>query len=270
MSLDQDQSHSELSHVSLGDNQGNRMQSGRDSSDSENSDNAMDETPESLQDDFSSLESQPSSLVANNTAAPPENTQDIQGERTAANVEEITVRQSDGTPDTCNEGKSNAQKSTKDETLQTASADAPAQNPDKEDTKSTTSQSGSGKGTKTNDPKNQKTDIKNSKNKKDPGTTRQPTLDQNANVEPNVKKTEQHNQKGKTQQDQLQKQTEATKPKMVSGPQTSSKVMRTKLYGKLSLLRDRILHFILSIDIILTSLTYIFSIQYIFNVICTG
>ncbi|XP_029014016.1 E3 ubiquitin-protein ligase rnf213-alpha isoform X2 [Betta splendens] len=230
----EDESHSDLSHVSLGDNLGNKTQSGRDSSDCESSDNAMDETPESLQDDVSSLESRPSPLLAMDTAAPPGDAAAIQNEG----------RQSSNTPENSTKEKSNAQTTTKNETLKETPADAPAQHPTTEDTKST-SQSGSGKGTQAKDPESQKPDRQNSKNKKDTAientnvketeqtksknkkeqeknkkdtTAKQPTLDQNTNV----KETEQTNKsKGKHQQNQ--KENEATTQQMVFGQKTSLK-----------------------------------------------
>ncbi|XP_070779019.1 E3 ubiquitin-protein ligase rnf213-alpha [Enoplosus armatus] len=213
--------HSDLSHVSMGDTPGKKT-----TSDSESSDNPMDETPDSLQDGSSSLESQPSSLAANVTAAPPEDTQVTPSKKTAATAETRTGRQSEEAPGKPDEGESNAPKSIQDQTLETAPADTPTQHPASEDSKSTTSQSGSGKGTKATDPKDQKTDRKNSKNKKDTTATKQPTLDQNANVEPNVKQTGQNKQKGKSQQDVTQKPTAATGQK-IFGPQTRSKADNT-------------------------------------------
>lgn len=231
MPSDQDQSLSDLSHVSPGDNQGKKTQDGRDSSDSESSDNAMDETPDSLQDGFSSQESQPTSLAANITAAPPEDTQVIQSEKIADTVEARTTRQSEDAPSNPNEGESSAPKSTQDQTLKTAPRD-PTQSPTSEDGKSTTSQSGSGKGAKATNPRDQKTDRKNSKNKKDMVTTNQPTLDQNANLDSNAKQTGQAKQKEKSQQGHRQEQPAAAEQRMVFGPQTSSKVMVTKMYEK--------------------------------------
>ncbi|XP_023265809.1 E3 ubiquitin-protein ligase RNF213 [Seriola lalandi dorsalis] len=222
MLSDQDQSHSDLSHVPPADNQKKRTQDGRDSSDSEGSNNAMDETPDSLQDEFSSMESQPSFSVADSTAEPDsEGTQVIQSEKAAAAEETNTARQVEDAPGNSNEGESNAQKSTQDQKPTTAPADTPTQHPTSEDSKSTTPQSGSGIGTTATNPKDQKTDRK--KSKKDTVSTKQPTLDQNANMEPNVKQTGQTKQKGKSQQEQKPKQTVASEEKMVFGPQTSSK-----------------------------------------------
>ncbi|XP_051243364.1 LOW QUALITY PROTEIN: E3 ubiquitin-protein ligase rnf213-alpha-like [Dicentrarchus labrax] len=222
LSLDQDPSQSELSQVSLGDNQGQTTKGERESSDSESSDNAMDETPESLQDGLS-LESQPSSLTANTPAAPSEHAQVIQGETTAAPMETASSEEAPGNPD---EGESNAPKSTQDQRLKTALTDTKNKQPTSEDSKSTTPQSDSGKGTKATNSKEQKTD-KNSKNKKDTVPTKQPALDQNANVELKVKQTGQTKPKGKSQQEQKQKQAPAAEQKMVFGSQEPSKAHST-------------------------------------------
>ncbi|XP_078124896.1 E3 ubiquitin-protein ligase rnf213-alpha-like isoform X2 [Sander vitreus] len=216
-----------LSHLSLGDNQGRRTQGGKDSSGSESSDNAMDETPDSLQDGPSSQESQPSSLAANIPATPPEDTHIVESEKAAATEEARTVGQPEEAPGNPDKGENNTPKSTPDQTLNTAPADTPTPTPTpiSGDSKITTSQSGSGKGTKATNPEEQKTEKKNSKNKKD--TAKQPALDQNANMEQNVQQTEQGKPKGKSQQDQKQKQAVVTKQKMVFGPQNISKADST-------------------------------------------
>ncbi|XP_038557039.1 E3 ubiquitin-protein ligase rnf213-alpha [Micropterus salmoides] len=218
----QDQSHSDLSHVSMGDNQGEKTKDRRDSSDSESSENAMDETPDSLHDGSSPLESQPSSLVANNTAAPAEDTQIIPSEKTAAPEKARTGRQSEEATGNPDEGESNAHKFTPDQALNRAPADTLTQLLTSEDSKSTT-QSGSGKGAKATNPKDQKTDRQNSKNKTDIAATKQPTLDQNANVQPSVKQTGHNKQKGKSQQEQKQKPAVVAEQKMVFGTQAPSK-----------------------------------------------
>lgn len=223
MSSDHNQSHSDLSLV---DNQGQKTKGGSESSDSESSANAMDETPDSLQDELSSLESQPSSLVANIPAAPSEDTQGIQRE-TAAKAEARGSEEAPGRPD---ERENDALASTQDQTLKTPTSDTPTQQPSSEDSKGTTPHSGSGKGTKAFKPKDQETDRKNSKNKTDTATTRQPALDQNANVKPDEKQTARSKQKGKNQQDPKQKP--AAEQQMVFGPQRPSKVMLTKMYEK--------------------------------------
>ncbi|XP_042247797.1 E3 ubiquitin-protein ligase rnf213-alpha [Thunnus maccoyii] len=226
LSSDKDQSLSDLSHISLGENQGKRTQGGRDSSDSESSDNAMDETPDSLQDEVSLLENQSSSSAAHSTAAPSEETQVIQSGKTAATSEPSTARQSEAAPGNHMEGENNEPKSTQDQTVKAAPADTPT-NPLSEDNKNTTSQLVTGKGTQPTNPKDQKTESKNSKAKKNTATTKQPIIDQNANVDPNAKQTGQTKQKGKNQQEQKQKQTVAAEQKMVFGPQTSSKAEST-------------------------------------------
>lgn len=222
MLSDQDQSLSDLSHVSLEDNQGQKTMSDRDSSDSESSDNAMDVTQDSLQDAVSSLDSQSSSLAANSP------------ETTAARVE---VKSSEETPHTTYEGERNAPKSTQDQTLNTTPTDTPTQQPVPEDSKSTTSQLDTDKGAKTTNTKEQKSAKKNSKNKKDIATqdTKQPALDQNANVEPNVKQTGQTKQKGNNQQAQKQKQNLEAERKAVGGSQTPTKVTKqSNIYEKQS------------------------------------
>ncbi|XP_037649475.1 E3 ubiquitin-protein ligase rnf213-alpha isoform X2 [Sebastes umbrosus] len=213
---------SDMSQVTLGDDQGKRTQSGRDSSDSESSENLMDETPDSLQDGPSSPpQNQPASLAANVPAAPLEDTQVDQSEAAAATVEAETAKQPEEAPGNPDEGESNAPKSTQDQTLKMAPADSPT--PISEDNKSATSQSSPGKETKATNPKDQKTEKKNSKNKKETAATKQPPLDQNANMEQNAKQSGQSKQKGKSQPDQKQKPAAAPGQKMVFGPQTPSK-----------------------------------------------
>lgn len=191
---------------------GNKTQSGKDSSDCESSDNAMEETPESLQDDVSSPESQPSSLVANSTAAPPGDAPAMRRAETAAQ------RQSSNTPE---KEKSNAQTPPKDETQKETPAGARAQHPATEDTKS---RSGSGQRTPAKDPENPKPDKKTSKTKKDTATTKQ--LDQNTGGKAHVTETEETN---KSKAKDQKKQNEATEQKMVFGKQTPPKVKLTKL-----------------------------------------
>lgn len=200
--------------MSLGENQGKRIQGERVSSDSESS--AMDETPDSFQDGVSSLESQSSSSAAADiAAAPSEDKHAVQSDK--------TIKQSDVAPDNHLEGESNVQKSTQAQTVKATPTDT-STNPKSEDNKSKT-QLGSGKGTRsTNHKEPQKTEHKNSKANKDTDTTKQPSIDQNANVDPNVKQTGQTKQKGKNQQEQKQKPTMPT-GQMVFGPQTQSKVM---------------------------------------------
>ncbi|XP_068575114.1 E3 ubiquitin-protein ligase rnf213-alpha isoform X2 [Cebidichthys violaceus] len=217
---DNSSSDQDLSHVPLEDNQGKKLQTGRDSSDSESSDNAKDEAPESLQDGPSSLESQPGSLTANIPAAPAEDTQVVQSETPASTVEARPARQPEEAPGNPDDEESNPPKSPQDQKLKTAPADTPT--PISGDGKSAASQSGSGDGTKPTNPQNQKTDKKNSKNKNDTSATKQSPRDQNANVEQNAKQTGQSKRKGKSQQDQTQKQNVAAEQNMVFGPQKPS------------------------------------------------
>lgn len=184
----------------------------------------MDETVDSLQDGLSSLESQPGSSRASTPAAPSEDSKVSQNEKTAATEEARNLEEAPGNPD---EGESNEGKSSQDQTLKTAPADTPAQQPMSEDAKSTTPQSDSGKEKKATNPNDQKTDKQNPKNKKDTATTQQATLDQNANEEPNVKQTGPTNQKGKDQQEQKQKQGPAAGQKRIFGPQSQSKARLT-------------------------------------------
>uniref|UniRef100_A0A3Q3IHL9 Uncharacterized protein n=1 Tax=Monopterus albus TaxID=43700 RepID=A0A3Q3IHL9_MONAL len=196
----------------------------------------MEDTSDSLQDGFSSLESQPSSSAPHSTAVLSEDTQVSQSEKTAATVEGSTVKQSDELPGKPDEGESNEQKSNQDQTLKTPPADTPTPHLVTEESKSTTSQPGSCTETKADNLSDLKTDTKkkkgttkqptvdhndtkDSKNKKD--TTKQPTVDQNANVEPNPKQTGQTKQKGKSQQDQKRKH------QVVCDSQTSSKAAST-------------------------------------------
>ncbi|XP_034566958.1 E3 ubiquitin-protein ligase rnf213-alpha [Notolabrus celidotus] len=210
-SSEQDQSLSEMSHVSEGENQGAKMKGGGDSSDSESSENIMDETPESLHEDPSSLESQPSSIVANTPAAPLEDKQVIQSGPTAEKEEAAAMTQSEEAPG----------KSTRDQSL---NSDTPTQRPPLRDGNMVTgmSQSDADKVKKTTDSKDKKTDRKNSKNKKD---TTQPTLDQNANMEKSPKQTVPGKQKGKSQE-QKQKPTEPAGQQKILGPGSQSKADR--------------------------------------------
>ncbi|XP_033998789.1 E3 ubiquitin-protein ligase rnf213-alpha isoform X4 [Trematomus bernacchii] len=213
LSSDQD-----MSHVSLGDSQGKKTQGGPDSSESESSENAMDDTPESLQDGPSSLESQPSSVAADIPAGPSEDKQEVQSEKEALALEARTPIHSGDAPGITVEGESNALKSAQDQTLNTAPADTqtPISEDSKSESKTVASQAGSGKGNKATNLQNENTEKKGSKKKKDFDTNKPPAMDQNANVEKNEKQTGQSKQKGKSQQEQKQNP-------MVFGPQTLSK-----------------------------------------------
>nr|XP_043906230.1 E3 ubiquitin-protein ligase rnf213-alpha isoform X2 [Solea senegalensis] len=156
---------------------------------------------------------QPSSVVADSTAAPPESTEVMLTEKPA-------VTEVQGEKASTDSNESNSQKSADDQTLKTAPTNSPSLHPTKED-KPGLNQSGDGKGKKAT--KDQKADMKTSK--KDTITTQhQPTLDNNANIESNIKQMGQTKGKGKSQQDLEPKQTDA---KMVFGQQTLSKVVST-------------------------------------------
>ncbi|KAM8845445.1 E3 ubiquitin-protein ligase rnf213-alpha-like isoform 2-T2 [Spinachia spinachia] len=202
----------DLYHVSLEDNKGK-------DSDSESSDNAKDETPDSLRDGSSSLESQPSSVSANTAAAPPKNTQGVQGETSATTAEESPARQPEEAPRKPDEEESSPPKSTPEKMLKTAPADTPAEI--SKDGDGAGSRSVSGKGTKPTNPQDQKADKKTLKNQKNTCAANQPAADQNANVGPKAKPTD--SQKEKSQQDQTAKRPEAAVPQMVFGPQNPSK-----------------------------------------------
>ncbi|XP_061567180.1 E3 ubiquitin-protein ligase rnf213-alpha-like [Cololabis saira] len=210
---DQEKSLSDQSYISAGDNQQQRRLRG-DSSDSESSDTAMNKR---RQDEFSSLETPPSSLVADNTVASSEETEVTQSENTGT-VEAGVAAQSEEATDGPKEGEHSAQNSTQDQTIKTAPADTPDQPPTSENK---TSQSAPGTGTeaanpKDAHPKDQKTAWKNANNKEETDITKQPAVVQDANVDPNGKETgdlkqkgnlkDSHKQKGKGQQDQGQKQ----------------------------------------------------------------
>lgn len=209
MPSDQDQSH-----MALGDNQGKSTEGGRDSSDSESSDNAMDTTPDSLQDRLPSLESQPSSLPANSIVAPAEDAQVNQTEGSGATEQANTEEESEVAAKIPTEKKSNAHKSSDNQPPKTATVDTPAQCPPSKDNKSATSQPAQSKGTETTTTKDPK--EKNPKNKKDADNPKQSKQDQNANVEANTKQAKENKQKGKNQQDQ--KQAVAPEQQKVFGP----------------------------------------------------
>ncbi|XP_060883381.1 E3 ubiquitin-protein ligase rnf213-alpha isoform X2 [Labrus mixtus] len=303
----QDQSHSDMSHVSVGENQRGKTKGEGDSSESESSDNAMDETPDPLQDGVPSQGSPSSSSTPNAPAAPPEDKPVSQSETSedkpvsqretsedkpvsqretsedkpvsqSEMSEDKPVSQSEMSEDKpvsqseTSEDKPVSQRETSEDQPvsqsemsedkpvsqsemsedkpvshsetsadkkeaasatqpedaksaqdQTLSTDTPTQRPPLRDGKAATSQPGAGKGTKTANSKEQKTDGKNSKNKKDTAATK-PTLDQNANVKTSPKPSEQSKKKGNSLQEQKkQKPAAAAAQKMVFGPQTPSK-----------------------------------------------
>ncbi|XP_072224665.1 E3 ubiquitin-protein ligase rnf213-alpha [Leuresthes tenuis] len=206
MSSDQDQSMSDLSHTSAGDNQANKKHDREDSTDSESSDNMMAEQP----DEFSSLEGQPSSLAANDSGrhTSPADTQVIQGEKPASTVGPSTEGQSQEAAGGLQskepkEGEGDAEKSAQDQMLKAAPGHTPGQ---PSVLKNKTSQPGSGEGTQPTNPKDQKTAMKNSKNKKETVNTEQAMLDQNASEDSTAKQTGEPKQKGKNQQEKGQQE----------------------------------------------------------------
>ncbi|KAM9843458.1 E3 ubiquitin-protein ligase rnf213-alpha-like [Aulostomus maculatus] len=261
---------SDVSHVGTGDNLGKKTQDV--SSDGESSDNAVGDALDSLQDGFSSLESQSSTLAADNMAAQSEDTQVSQNGKNAAALNEA--------PGNHMEKVSEIRKLIQDQTSKTPADDPLTQSPVSKENKNLTPEGkGSnnskdpnsnltpeGKGTNnskdpnanltlegkginnskdpnanltpegkgTNNSKDPNSNLtpegKGTNNSKDPNsggektsdtvTTTQPTLDQNANVDPSMKLTGQTKKRGNNQQDQKPKQ---AAQKMVFGSPTSSK-----------------------------------------------
>lgn len=202
------------------DHQAHTEEGERDSSDSEIPVNAMDERPYSDQGELSSLENQISSLAANTpvepaaktNVKPSEDTHVTMSEKSVASVEKISTDTSSGKPDgqKSNELKSN---------------DTVCHHATLEDSKNTTSQSGKGKKSKAANPPEPKTDKKNSNNKNDTTMTIQSSLDQNANLQPDVRQTKQTKQKVMIEQGKKQKEASASaETKMMFGPYPKSKV----------------------------------------------
>lgn len=181
--------------------------SGRESSDSESSDTTMDERPDSLQDVQSSLKIQPSSLAADS-------------EKAVGPVEARCCEE--GSPKAGGQA-SDGPKSTQGQKLKTAPADNLPQQPPPQDDKSMTSQSGPGKKSKATNYAEQNPD---SKKKKDITKTKQPVLDQNANVELNASQTGQTKQKRKNEPIQKPKAAPPAVQQMVFGPQKHSQVKK--------------------------------------------
>uniref|UniRef100_A0A3P9C4G5 CBM20 domain-containing protein n=1 Tax=Maylandia zebra TaxID=106582 RepID=A0A3P9C4G5_9CICH len=150
----------------------------------------MDTTPDSLQDRFSSLESQPSFLPANDVVAIAEDAQTNQSEKSDAPVQAKTVEQSEAATNSMNEMESNAHTSPDNQPQKTGPADTPAQRPASEDNKSTTPQSASSKGTKATTAKDPK--EKTLKNQKEADNAKKPKQDQNANVAANAKQSKEN------------------------------------------------------------------------------
>ncbi|XP_013865501.1 E3 ubiquitin-protein ligase RNF213 [Austrofundulus limnaeus] len=203
-SSDQDQSQSDQSLVSLED-KGKRTNADGDHTDSESSDDIMEDAPDSLQDDFHSLESQHSSLT--DTMASSENTQVTQGNKTASTDDATASGRSEETTVNAKEGESDAQGSDQDQTLNTGTADPPAQPPTSKTKKTKmTSQSGSAEQTKPTDVKEQTSGKKDQKNKKESANTAQSKLNQTANLAPKAKQTEETKQNEKNQDNQKRKE----------------------------------------------------------------
>ncbi|XP_028266969.1 E3 ubiquitin-protein ligase rnf213-alpha-like isoform X1 [Parambassis ranga] len=205
ISMDYNQNLSAMSSISL--EEGKSSHATTDFTDSEGSDKAIDETLDSLQDRFSSMESQPGSLAAMNTASSSEDTPVIQCEKLAS-----TAGQSEEAKSNLKEREGDAQKSRQDQTLHVAPADTQTQSPLSEGHKM--SPSDSGKGANSKDPK---VGGKNSKNVKDVVTTKQSTQVQNSSTELHERNT------GEAKGKQTRKQAETAGQQMVFGPQTSSK-----------------------------------------------
>lgn len=176
----------------------------------------MDERPDSLQDVPSSVKIQPSSLAADAPAVPSEDTA-AHCEKAVGPVEARGSEEASPKPG----GKdSDGPKSTQDQKLKTAPADTLPQQPPPQDNKNMTSQSGAGKKSKATNSAEQNTDSK----KKDIAKTKQPVLDQNANVEPNASQTGQTKEKRKNEPIQKQKAAPPAGQQMVFGPQKLSLV----------------------------------------------
>lgn len=162
------------------------------SSDSESSDQAMDDEPDPLQDGVSHPESLDGSIASHPAAEPSKHPTGAQSDQTAdtnkaEGSEEASGRTGEG-----------------DQVFKTAPGVTPTQRP-LEESKSVTSPSGTGKKSKAAN----KNTVK----------AREPVLDENANTESNVKKKGQANQKGKNAS-----KLETTEQKMACGSQAPSQV----------------------------------------------
>ncbi|XP_068605931.1 E3 ubiquitin-protein ligase rnf213-alpha [Brachionichthys hirsutus] len=212
-SSDKEQSQSDLSYASLGNTQNQKKKPERECSDSEPSDNAMEESLDSPQDPLSPLDSQPSSSTAKASGVPCEDTHVFQSGKAAATSEERGAKEAPGSAD---EGE-NASKSIQDQALQNELTDS----------RSKTSQAGSHEGAMVPNPEDQKTDRNNSNNKIDAAATKQPAQDQNDNTEENLKWNEQHKRRRNNQQNQKNKPRLATEQWMERSSETSAKADST-------------------------------------------
>lgn len=161
----------------------------------------MDKSVDSLQEDLSSMESQPSSLAVKDPVVPSEDKQVALSENNAATVD---MKGSAEAADESKEGGSDGPKSTQDQTPLTSSSETVTQESMPEDNKSTVQPNPSKKSNTINN-KEPKNDSNNSKNKGDRG-------DQNENVEPEASQTRRSKQNGKKEQGQQQKVTPAAEP----------------------------------------------------------
>ncbi|XP_017280867.1 E3 ubiquitin-protein ligase rnf213-alpha [Kryptolebias marmoratus] len=196
---DQDQSQSDRSLVSLEANQKKTCDK-EDPTDSESSD-VMEDAPDSLQDDFHSLESEPGSLK--DAAASSEITQVTQSEKPPCTDDATAAGRSEEAAVDAKDGESDAQKSAQDQTVNAGTAEAPAQPPTSKTKK--TSQSGSAGQTKLTDAKEQTTAKKDQKNNNKSANSAQSSLDRGANFSQNAKETGETQLNGKNQEDQKQK-----------------------------------------------------------------
>lgn len=167
----------------------------------DSSDTTVDESVDSLQEDHSSMESQPSFMAVKDPVVPSEDKQFALSENNAATVD---TKGSAEVPDELNEGESGGPESTQEQTPLTPTSETVTQESVPEDNKSTV-QANPSKKSNTIKNKKHKNDSNNSKNKGDRG-------DQNENVEPEASQTRQSKHSDKKEQGQQQKVTPAAEP----------------------------------------------------------
>lgn len=195
------------------ESQANLSQAGKqknESSDSESSDQAMDDEPDPLQDGVSHQESLDVSVASRPAAEPSKHPTGAQRNQTADTNKAEGFEEASGRP---GEGESDLA-SSGDQVVKTAPGVTPTQRP-LEESQSVTSPSGTGKKSKAAN----KSMVK----------TREPVLDENANVESNVKQNGKANQKGKNAS-----KLETTEQKMACGSQTPSQVTLINAHKVLS------------------------------------
>ncbi|KAM4598251.1 E3 ubiquitin-protein ligase rnf213-alpha-like [Polymixia lowei] len=195
MSSEQEQMPSDLSHTSSEDKHVKKMQEGRDSSDSDSSDNTVDEKLDSLCDGFSSLESQPSSVVPPSTTKSFEGTPVSHNKTGTATPEPNTEPRSAVTSGNQITRESGISVSTVTQSSEPAQADTPTSSSKSEGDKNATPQSAKDK--EVTNARDQKTEGKTSKSKKDMTNTKKTKPDQSANMDENANQTEQTKQKVK-------------------------------------------------------------------------